>query len=399
MDTAPISTKKIATGVIIAILAVITLAFSGKIFENVDANEIMVIQSPLAGRLTWYTAAGIKPQWFGRTTNYTKRDIYRISVPVRFNDGGHGTLHGSIQYELPLDSVHLTAIHVTYGSRAAIQQQLVQTVANKAVYMTGPLMSSKESYAERRNDLIRYVEDQVQNGVYRTRTKEVKIRDPISGTEKTVAVVEIVAGENGMPERQESSVLGTFGIKTFNFAIDSLPYDVTVETQIQQQQQLAMQVQTAIAEARQSEQRAITAQKNGEANAATARWEQEVVRAKAVTQAQQQLDVARLDAQSAEQFRRAEILRGEGEGARRRLAMQADGALDKKLEAWIKVNQFYATAIQGYAGAWVPNVVMGGNGSGLAGSGANALIDLLTAKTARDLGLDLSNRVRAPAGN
>ena len=34
--------------------------------------------------------------------------------------------------------------------------------------MTGPLMSSKESYAEKRNELLRLMEDQVQRGVYRT---------------------------------------------------------------------------------------------------------------------------------------------------------------------------------------------------------------------------------------
>jgi len=76
------------------------------------------------------------------------------------------------------------------------------------------------------------------------------------------------------------------------------------------------------------------------------------------------------------------------EAQRRQLVMTADGALDKKLEAIVKINERYAEAIQKYAGHWVPNVVMG-----QAGSGANqglALIDLLTAKTARDLGMDMS---------
>jgi len=46
-----------------------------------------------------------------------------------------------------------------------------------------------------------------------------------------------------------------------------------------------------------------------------------------------------------------------------------------------------------YKGNWVPGVVMGGgNGIHMAGSGAQDLIDLLTIKTARDLGLDISIR-------
>lgn len=370
-----------------AVVGVLLLLSSFFVFERVDANEIVLFQSPLAGKLTWHTSAGLKVQWFSKVTRYRKRDIFEVQVPVRFNDGGHGTLHGSIQYELPMDAENLTQLHVAFGSREAIEQQLIQTVANKSVYLTGPLMSSKESYAERRNDLIHFVEDQVQNGVYQTRSRETKVNDPITGVEKTAVLVEIVRAPNGQPERQEQSVLNTFGIKTFNFAIDSLPYDAAVEAQIQQQQKLAMQVQTAIASAREAEQRAITAQKDGEANAAKARWAQEVERATAVTLAQQELDVARLERQTAEQYKQAEILRGEGEGARRRLAMQADGALQQKLTAWLEAQKVWAAAVSAYQGAWVPNVVMGGQPSG--GNGANALIDMLTAKTARDLGLDL----------
>jgi hypothetical protein len=33
---------------------------AGKLFENVNADEIVVIQSPISGTLTWYTAAGLK---------------------------------------------------------------------------------------------------------------------------------------------------------------------------------------------------------------------------------------------------------------------------------------------------------------------------------------------------
>jgi hypothetical protein len=42
-------------------------------------------------------------------------------------------------------------------------------------------------------------------------------------------------------------------------------------------------------------------------------------------------------------------------------------------------------------GNWVPSVVMGGgHGTQTAGSGAQELLDLLTVKTARELGFDMS---------
>jgi len=39
------------------------------------------------------------------------------------------------------------------------------------------------------------------------------------------------------------------------------------------------------------------------------------------------------------------MLRGKGEGARRRLVMEADGAQEKNLQAYIKVSKLYASAI------------------------------------------------------
>ena len=156
----------------------------------------------------------------------------------------------------------------------------------------------------------------------------------------------------------------------------------------------------AVAKAKEAEQETITVAKKGEADAARAKWEQEVIKAKMVTEAQQKLEVATLDTQAAEQFKRAETLRGEGEGARRRLVMEADGALEKKLQAYTEVAKLYASAIKDYKGNWVPSVVMGGgNGSQTAGSGAHELIDLLTVKTARELGLDMSIRTPTSSGD
>lgn len=46
--------------------------------------------------------------------------------------------------------------------------------------------------------------------------------------------------------------------------------------------------------------------------------------------------------------------------------------------------------VANYKGAWVPSVVMGGQQAG--SNGAQALVDMLTAKTARDLSLDMTQK-------
>ena len=405
------SIGKMLALVVGGVMLVALLVLSGKVLENVDAKEIVVIQDPVDGELHWYVAQGIKWQGFGSVTAYPKRAIYDFKceqykegtsesqcaegtvdgrISIRFNDGGHGWVDGSIQYEMPLDDTHLTELHVRFGSRESIQKQLIETVVNKSVYMTGPLMSSRESFADKRNDLLRYVEDQVEGGVYQTTARDVRAKDELSGADKTVKLVEIVNGADGQPRRQEEAQLTKFGLKPFNFSIKRLPYDAEVEKQIQAQQQITMQVQTAIAESRQAEQRAITVEQQGKAEAAKAKWDQEVIKAKFVTEAQQRLEVAELDRKSAAETKAKDILLGEGEARRRELVMSADGALDKKLQTYLEAQKVWAEAVKGYQGNWVPSVVMGSGQNGAAASGAQDLVNLLTAKTARELGLDLS---------
>jgi hypothetical protein len=374
--------------IVIGLSGLMFISVSGMMFQNVDANEVVVIQAPASGKLSVYTTAGVKWQGMGKVTNYHKLETYNFVIPVRFNDGGHGEINGSVNYELPLDVDHMVQLHTKYGSQEAIQKDLVETVVNKSVYMTGPLMSSKESYAEKRTSLILYIEDQIKNGVYATGQKEVKMKDPVTGIEKTVTLVEIQKDVNGIPMRQEESVLASYGIKTTNFAVSKLPYDDVVESQIKQQQELAMKVQTAVASSKEAEQRAITAAKEGEANAATAKWKQEVIKAQAVTEAQQQFEVAKLGALAAEQTKRKEILLGEGEATRRRLVMSADGALDKKLATYEAVQKYWADAMSKMTQPIVPQITTGGSGS-TGSNGVAAFMELMGLKAAHDLSLNL----------
>ena len=140
---------------VVGVLLFVAIVASFSLFEYLDASELMVIQSPLSGKLTWHTSPGVKGQWFGKVTKYQKREQFWFStktdqgqksdqsLQVRFNDGAHAVISGSISWEMPFDEPNLTALHTRYSSHHAIEQQLVRTVVEKAVYMTGPLMSSK----------------------------------------------------------------------------------------------------------------------------------------------------------------------------------------------------------------------------------------------------------------
>jgi hypothetical protein len=166
-----------------------------------------------------------------------------------------------------------------------------------------------------------------------------------------------------------------------------------------------MGIITAKADAERARQEALTAEEQGKKNVMVDRYtkEQEKIQAVvdaekekevAVTKAKQLVLVAEQEKLEAEQkrlgaveYKQEQILRGEGDGEYKRLVMSADGALAAKLETWKSVNMRYAEAIEKQK--WVPDIQMGANQQG-SGSSANDLIDMLKAKTARELRLDLS---------
>ena len=130
--------RKTLALVVAGVMLLAVLVLGGKVVENVDANEIVVIQDPIDGELHWYTQQGLKWQGFGSVTAYPKRAVYDFNcdeykegtsesqcadgtvdrrISIRFNDGGHGWVDGSIQYEMPLNDANLTELHVRFGSR------------------------------------------------------------------------------------------------------------------------------------------------------------------------------------------------------------------------------------------------------------------------------------------
>lgn len=389
------SVKKIMWIALSVVALVLIISYSGRMAEEVGSGEIVVIQHPFSGELDVYTTPGTYSQYGGHATHYKRRsniwfsknsnqgEVVDQSIKIRFNDGGHATISGSVSMQLPLDKASIIAFHTNFGSQEAIEHDLVTTVIQKAIYMTGPLMSSKESYAEKRNDLISYIDDQASNGVYKTTQKDVKQLDALTNAEKIVTVVDIQKDSKGNILRQEKSPIQHYKIALSNFSINGVDYDNSVEKQIKSQQALTMQVQTSIANAKKSEQDALTAEQKGKADAASAKWTQEVIKVRLITKAQQEKEIAALEVQTALLNKQRDILDGEAAASVKKLAMSANGALETKLEAWVKVNSEYAKALTN--STWVPTTVIGGNGT--SSFSPNTLIDMMMVKTAKELSL------------
>jgi len=400
---------KLVGGVVVLLVGIFIIA---NMATTVGADEIVIKQDLIGGQLHVWDSPGVHWQNFGTITRYKRSAQFWFSaredegkktddsIKVRFNDGGHGNISGSLRYMLPSDPNKMLELHRTFHSMEAINHELIQQVVNKGVYMSGPLMSSRESYAEKRADLINYITDQIQNGVYRTEHEQVKTTDPITGQEKTVDVVrpKIKEGAPNGIEREEESPLSKFSVTAANITINAIDYDPTVEAQIKQQQEAIMAVQQAIVNAKKAEQDTLTVEQQGKASAAKAKWDQEVQKATAVTaaeqekavavtQAQKNKEVAALALETAKLNAQQTITEAKADSDAKRLQVQANNNLQERLNAYVEVQKAWAAAYG--AQRQVPDIMMGNGGAPTAvGGTSQALIDMLTTKTARDLAVN-----------
>lgn len=393
---------KAGLGLGILIVGIILIA---NMVTTVNADEIVVKQDLIGGQLHVWDTPGVHWQNFGTITRYKRSAQFWFSaredegkktddaIKVRFNDGGHGNISGSLRYTLPTDTNKMLEVHRTFHSMKSIDHELIQQVVNKGVYMSGPLMSSRESYAEKRADLINYITDQIVYGVYRTEHEQSKTVDPLTGQEKTIDLVRPKVdpkAPNGIL-REEESPIQKFGLNASNITVNSIEYDAVVEAQIKQQQEAINAVQQAIVNSKKAEQDAITVELQGKAAAAKAKWDQEVQKATAVTVAEQEKavavtqatknkEVAALDLETAKLGAQKTITEAKADSDAKKLQVAANNNLQERLDAYVKVQQAWATAYG--AQRQVPDVQLGGGGGG---GTSQSLIDMLTAKTARDL--------------
>jgi len=370
---------------------------------TVGADEIVIKQDLIGGQLHVWDTPGVHWQNFGTITVYKRSAQFWFSaredegkktddaIKVRFNDGGHGNISGSLRYTLPADPNKMLEVHRTFHSMKAIDHELIQQVVNKGVYMSGPLMSSRESYAEKRADLINYITDQIVYGVYRTEHEQVKTTDPLTSQEKTVDIVRPKAdpkSPNGVL-REEESPIQRFGMSASNITINSIEYDAVVEAQIKQQQEAINAVQQAIVNSKKAEQDAITVELQGKAAAAKAKWDQEVQKATAVTVAEQEKavavtkaqkdkEVAALSLDTAKLSAQETLTTAKAEADAKRLSMQSDNYQGKKIEAAVEIQKAWAAAYG--AQPQVPSISMGGSSSP-----TTTAMDAVAVRALRDL--------------
>ena len=371
-------------GAVFLLILGMTLFF--KSWFTVNNHEAVALTYP-NGQVSFVTTPGFYGQWFGHTQSFEKRKQYPFEEKIQFNDGAYATIKGSVQYQIPLDTRTLTRMYQYYPTPDSIESGLIETNLRKAIILTGRTMSSKESYAEKRGDLMSFMEDQLKHGPYQTHSYTREVPDDLDNTKKKlITVVEIVTDVKAPMglARSEAGLVEQYNIDTSNFNF-VVTYEDKVEKQIEALQAQAQQINQSIAEAKQAEQRAITAAKNGEANAATAKWDQEKINATEQARNEQSVKNAELERQAAVLRKAQLIAEGEGEAEKKKLIMSADGALQQKLATYVEVQKLWAEAYKSGPPV-VPQIQSGGTAGG---NGGVNFMEVMGMKAAKDLSLTL----------
>lgn len=384
------SFKKIFA-ILIAAIAVFCLASLGKIGEDVKNETIVVNQFPFTGNMEYWTTPGYHWQWFGKTTTYYKTSQLWFGsdneegkqmgnpIPVIFNDASDGMIYGSLRVKLPTETKYLERIQTDYNGMDRLMQDLVRPTVTKVIYASGPLMSAFESYAEKKNDLIEYITDQLNNGVYKTTVKQVEVIDQFSGEKKSIKVASLIIDEDapGGYARSESSPFAYYGLEIGQVAVSKIGYSQKVMQQIAQQQEANMLVATSKSKSLAAQQETIRIAEEGKAAAEKAKWEQEKIKIVAVTKASQEYEVSRLEAQKANEVAKKVKAEGEAEAYRQRKLVEAGLSPREKADFEMRTKIGVAEALSKIQ---LPKVVTaGGSSSG------NTAMDAMGLKMMTDL--------------
>lgn len=394
-------------GVIVFISIIVLISLGSHLVETVEKGTFQVKQAAVSGTMTVKFTPGMWGQWFGDIEVWPQSETFFFiadadegtardqSMEVRFNDGSLAKISGTCRILMPKSQSQVLDLVVSQNFKTYndIEQRLFLPIIRNVLRNTANLMSARESYAEKRNDFINWSRQQIESGIFETMDEVTKRVDLVTGDTLDTTVKVVRTDASGLPIHQINPLKGT-GILVTNFEIKVFNYSKRVQEQIAEQQNAIMAIATAKAQSARAEQERIKKEAEGKMKVTEAQYEEEQKKIRAVVEAEKRLEVAVLDRKAAKEEKEKLILLGEGEATRKRLVLQADGALDKKLDAWVQVQKTWAIA---FTNRKVPAYyVAGGNGSGGQAPGLSTdfqsaqFANFMNLLMAKNIGLDLT---------
>lgn len=353
-------------------------------------------------------------------------DSTSASLPplsIMFLDQVDAHVQATVRFSIPSDPESFLKLAHEYRSPENLLRTALMPTFKETLQANASLMSAEEYYSGGRTQFNSEFENQMSNGIYLVKRKEVQVRsskkakasaNAALGTQqqqygedsKTVFVVQKVISSDGLPKRKEQRFL-RFGITV----VSALVTDIRPNQKFVERMQLKQKASADRAIAReqrvQEEEQRLLAIARGEREVAERQAKAKVEQIQKTTEAETEkqlaiTDAEKLKAQAAISKETAEInlekakieaktkrTLADAEAYQKQVILEADNALAQKLEAEIEIQKLWAAA---FSQRKVPHNVFGGNGSGGAPVGSDgevkAFMQMLTLDAAKRLNYD-----------
>lgn len=406
------------------VLLVLIMFFIYSLIGNVNANEYQVKQAFMTGDMSahltpgWYLKAMGTIYRFPKTETvyFTRDNIDNPSnqgpVTVTFSDNSRCDISGTVRVIMPTSDQYAIDIVAKHSNRTFhdFAAKNIIPVTKRALITAATTMTAPDAKIKMA-DLATLGQDQLNNGIFMLESTKITEVDPATSEEVIREVKHIKQSTDGTTSRYKDDMpLTAFGASATNFVVTDITCSPEIERQISDQQQAKMGIATAKAEAARADQEVITARKQGDANIARIKAEEEakaqqmIVAAERenkvqILNAQKEVEISKLKKQEEENLlaaanvnKQRTILEADAQAYAKRKVMEADGALDKKLEAYKYAVEKQSEAI---ANINLPQIMINGdsannkNGSN-AMAGMDLLLQMMLINTAKSLGLDMN---------
>lgn len=313
-------------------------------------------------------------------------------IPIRFNDATEAKAQTVVRFRLPTVEEEMLLLHEEYINKEYLSLKGLAPYTIECLKNSAQLMDSEQHYSGGRAQLSQYFQDQLEYGLFILDTKESFTKDTLTGETKRIYESKIRVGKDGERVRKESD-LTEFGIHIASATIENVDYEAQVDEKLKKKIEASTREAVSKQNLVTAQQEAMTAEAEGRKRLVEIEYEEKQRQTQAVVQAETDvklaekdkekqmiaLEAAKLEAQKIKALSDAEAY------AKRRI-MEADGALEKKLDAYKDVQQMWATAFQNYKGDLVPKFQTGTQKGG--GNAGLDFMEIMGAKAAMDLNLD-----------
>jgi hypothetical protein len=406
------NTKPVIIGVL-ALLTLIVFSIFNPFSWN-DAGHRSVIEQASGTQFVRFQPGIYYAGFFAKVTEWPNQlsISYRSDTPeleltegntiemgkinIRFNDATTADISGIVQYVMPYDESEMIEMHNAHRTPLSLVSKRLAPYTKECLQSSAQLMSAEMHYGGGRAQMSQDFGDQLKQGVFILKIEERMQFDSLSKEVRKVYETLIQKDKSGEPKRKVSSIT-EYGITVADAAITDVDYEDKVDQLLAKKIDAATKASVAKQELITAQQQQETAKAKGEQALTEIEYQQRQEQTKLVVAAETQVKLAEQDKvkqkiamEAAELEARKLKTLADAEAYAKQKVMAADGALDKKLEAWMYSQEVWANAFKEYKGNVTPTTVMGGNGHG--GNAAVQFMEIMGAKAAMDLSLDLKNK-------